>query len=297
MTADTAIITQGVAGKFYIKDLSVTAANIDELTLGKLLMVKDASTGEFYELTIDENGEVTTKVVQIESGNIANGAIVGDNIASGTIVGDNIASGAITADNINAGAVFGDQAIMLNITANMGKFADLFANTLVAEHLKTHLLESDYLKIFVHDTVQIGGRNLVLDSNVDYQSADFEIARYYFGESQPQKGEEITIQIKGQLGEGKTYFNILNSDDHVNLGNLALNEKTGVHSATLVWRTEYQDTDGTTKEVDNDGIVVRVLESSVTGVESSIDWIMVERGNHGSDWSAAPEDATTDIST
>lgn len=277
LAANTAIITQGVAGELYVTNLVVTEANMASLTTGRLVLRDD--DGNLHEFKVDDDGNVTTVPVQVETNNIASGAVTGENIANGTI----------TAGNVNAVAMFGDEAVMVQLTANMGKFANLFAVDAVVEQLKVHLLETDYLKVLIHDTIGAGGRNLVRASDTKYNNTNFVLATYEFGKEPPVAGERITIRLKGVLGTGKTKFRITNSGEDVVIGDLMPNGD-GTFGASVQWQTTYIDSSGTVHEVSNTYIDVCVMEETTTGVTSSVDWIMVERGNHPSDWSPAPED-------
>lgn len=104
----------------------------------------------------------------------------------------------------------------------------------------------------------------------------------------------ITIRIKGELGHGKTAFSIANSSGALTIANLADN-LDGTHSATVMWQTQYSNELGELLDVANDSLIVRVMPPTVVAVPSSIDWIMVERGNMASDWSPAPEDGHAEI--
>lgn len=280
----TAIITQGVAGQFYINKLQVTDANIASLTTGKLILQN--ADGLLHELYVDEEGNVKTQMVEVGTSNIGDGVITGDKIAVG----------AVSSEQINAAAIFGDEAVVVELTAGLGKFGDLFANEAIVENLKVHVIETDYMRTTIQESVEIGARNLVKLSNTPYSSSDFIIASYEFGNSPPQDGELVTIRIKGTLGSGKTCFNITNSGENVNIGSLEDFGDGTYGASSLVWNTKYTDAEGNEYTVDNSHILVRVLEESVTGVTSSIEWIMVERGTQASDWSPAPEDVsdTTD---
>lgn len=276
----TQIITQGVAGEFYIDKLQVKQANIASLEAGQLLL-RD-SDDLLRQLYIDENGVVQTKVVEVNS----------DNIGTGVITGDKIAAGAVTDEQINAAAIFGNKGVVEELLVGVGTFGDIFANEAIVGQLKTHLITSDYLKIHIQDTVEIGATNLVKLSNTSYSSSDFIIASYEFGDSPPQDGELVTIRIKGRLGEGKICFNITNSGEDVHICNLVDLGDGTYGASSVVWHTTYTDSTGDEYTVDNSHILVRVPEESVTGVTSSIEWIMVERGTQMSDWSPAPEDAS-----
>lgn len=280
----TALISRGVAGEFYIEKLQVKQANMASIEAGQIVL-RDAE-GILHELYVADSGNVEARVIEVNTSNIGNGVITGDKIAAG----------AVTDEQINAAAIFGNKGVVEELLVGVGTFGDIFANEAIVAQLKTHLITSDYLKIHIQDTVEIGATNLVKLSNTPHSSSDFIIASYEFGDSPPQDGELVTIRIKGTLGSGKTCFNITNSGESVNIGSLKDLGDGTYGASSIVWNTKYTDAEGNEYSVDNSHILVRVLEESVTGVASSIEWIMVERGTQASDWSPAPEDIsdTTD---
>lgn len=295
VSTNTAIITKGVAGEFYVHNLKVTEANIDSLTAGKLIL-KNETDGKFYKFQVDSSGNVTTTEVKIENENINAGAVTGSSIASGTI----------SPGNLNIGAIFGDEAVMTQITASMGKFANLFAVDAVIEQLKTHLIESDYVKVLIHDTIDLGGRNLLKKSGELHSSSNYQVALYEFGELPPESGEVVCIRVKGTLGSKKTGFRILNAAMNATTSGGApivdvpvvdlLNNGDGTYSASVAWTDSYVASDGTIRKVPNTHVAVCAQPESVTGVTSKIEWIMFERGNQMSDWVAAPEDTDGQVS-
>lgn len=276
----TAIITQGVAGKFYINQLQVTDANIASLTTGKLILQN--AEGVLHELYIDETGKPATRIVEVGT----------SNIGAGVVTGDKIAVGAVSSEQINAAAIFGNEAVVLEMTAGLGKFGDLFANEAIVENLKVHVIETDYMHTTIQESIEVGARNLVKLSGAQYSNSDFVVATYDFGDSPPADGELVSIRIKGSLGQGKTCFGIANSGNDVIIANLEELGDGTYGKRSIVWKTKYYDTSGNELTVDNSQLLVCALESSVTGVTSTIDWIMVERGTQMSDWSPAPEDTT-----
>ena len=76
LVTDTAILTKGVGGKFIFSELSITEANIVNLSVGEL-MVK-GEDGRFYTVSVDELGNVTTTRKMVEGDDIENITINGD---------------------------------------------------------------------------------------------------------------------------------------------------------------------------------------------------------------------------
>lgn len=131
--------------------------------------------------------------------------------------------------------------------------------------------------------IQIGGRNLLLNSGQKITNNNYNIAKYQLTE-EPKEGELFTITIKGQLGAGKYVFAIYNSGDGVELSQL-YNKGNNIHQNTFTWKKSYNS-----KTSDNKTLWVWTYNGSVTA-ESTIEWVKLERGNKATDWSPAPEDA------
>lgn len=143
------------------------------------------------------------------------------------------------------------------------------------------------------DNLQIGGRNLLLQSDTLFSGAAYQIAQYELGQQPPAAGETCTIQLAGQLGTGKTEFGVYNSGGNVKLCGLTPADcVNGVYSKTFVWTVKNGSI-----TADNTSIRIYTLPQSVTGSTSSIRWAKLERGNTASDWSAAPEDYFTRVQT
>ena len=168
LTADTAIITEGVGGKLYIARLAVTEANMTSLTVGELML--KAEDGSFKRLTVDADGNVTAETVQVE----------GSNVADNTISGGKLIENTITARELNVEAIFADTALIRAIKAANIDVSDLFAAEATISALNSWLIKADtiqslqgQLNLWASDKitaavngVEIGGTNLL------YCSAD-----------------------------------------------------------------------------------------------------------------------------
>ena len=132
--------------------------------------------------------------------------------------------------------------------------------------------------------IQIGGRNLLLNSGQKITNNNYNIAKYQLTE-ELKEGDIVTVTIKGQLGAGKDVFAIYNSGDSVELSQL-YNKGNNIYQNTFTWKKSYNS-----KTADNKTLWVWTYNGSVTA-ESTIEWIKLERGNvNRVDWSPAPEDA------
>ena len=140
--------------------------------------------------------------------------------------------------------------------------------------------------------IQVGGRNLLLKSDVPVSTTGYLMQKYYFGDDPPVAGQQYTIQIKGTLGEGKTGFSVYNSGSTVGNWQLRSDDRgaDSVYRKTIQWAV----TSGS-NTAPNTHINVYQIPSSATSVTSTIDWIKLERGNKPSDYSKAPEDFDFEI--
>ena len=132
--------------------------------------------------------------------------------------------------------------------------------------------------------LNLGGRNLLKKSNVNATNTSYRTAFAYFGDSVPEDGEEITISLKGSLGEGKKFFNFYNSGGSTYVDGVAASERdsNGVYKVVTKWKSNSS----------NSYLNVYAVPESVTAT-STIEWVKLERGNQATDWSPAPEDLPT----
>ncbi len=134
--------------------------------------------------------------------------------------------------------------------------------------------------------VEVGGRNLLLLSDVEVTNAIYGIARYDFSES-PIEGETYTLTLKGTLGEDRESFCAYNSGGFIFLCRLIPNEDGTIFSKTFTWRV-------TSGEHTASNTYLRMYQFLNTGTsESTIEWIKLERGNEATPWTPAPEDGDT----
>lgn len=138
------------------------------------------------------------------------------------------------------------------------------------------------------DGIKVGGRNLLLNSNVQYETSNYNLADYPLTEA-IEEGTEVTISIKGQLNSSKAYFGVYNSGGSIQTASLrpASQNSNGVYVGTFKWKVG---------SVSNTYLRVYHIPSSVSGVVSRIDWIKLEYGNKATDWTPAPEETEAKIS-
>ena len=135
--------------------------------------------------------------------------------------------------------------------------------------------------------IQVGGKNLLRNSGKKITNNNYNIAIYELTEN-INEGEAVTLTIKGKLGTGKTAFAAYNSGDFVELSQL-LDKGNGIYQNTFVWRTRNQYSVS-----DNKTLWIWTYPSSIY-VDSTIEWIKLEKGNKPTDWTPAPEDIEAQI--
>lgn len=143
--------------------------------------------------------------------------------------------------------------------------------------------------------ITIGGTNLLLNSKETVESANYLLKEYNivtYAQEDFENGELYTIQIKGTLGQGKTEFHIYNSNDYVFMCALTAddyNAKTGIYTKTFEWTNTRSGYVG-----DNSKILIYAIPSEVT-INSTIEWVKLEKGNKPTAWSPASEDTEEEI--
>ena len=131
--------------------------------------------------------------------------------------------------------------------------------------------------------LNIGGKNLLYNSNWRSTNSNYCIATYRLTEVL-NEGDLLTMTIKGQLGVGKTAFALYDQFGNVEQTSL-FNKGNGIYQNTFNFKNGIGD-----KRV----LTIWVYPSNIV-VDSTIEWIKLERGNKPTDWSPAPEDIENQI--
>ena len=177
-----------------------------------------------------------------------------------------------------------DQVIEAEIRRSTEADAEMYSQlSLTTEHLT--------VTIGRIDNIHTGWRNLLRTSDTAYSNTSSPTAEYYLTDA-PAEGEEVTLQIKGNFGEGADAFLVVNSGDTnpsteidlIELTSESYDETTGIYKATFNWTL----TDGV-DIADNQLIRIYSVEADPTRT-AQIEWVKLERGNQASDWTPAPED-------
>ena len=128
--------------------------------------------------------------------------------------------------------------------------------------------------------IVVGGRNLVLKSNVEAKNSAYRTNTYHLSENLV-KGEKYTIQMWGDLGEKKEYFGLRLQGGSIACGAII---KQGKNYGTLTFTCPQ----ATSLTILNE-INIYAVPSSVD-TYNTITRIKLEKGNKATDWTPAPED-------
>lgn len=135
--------------------------------------------------------------------------------------------------------------------------------------------------------IVVGGRNLVLKSNIERTNSNYLTADYYLSENL-RKGEKYTIQLWGNLDEKKEYFGLCLQGGGIGAGIVLAK---GNNYGTLTFTCPNY-----TGLTELNRICIFSIPGSVTSV-NTITKIKLEIGNKATDWTPAPEDVDEAINT
>lgn len=289
-------------------------------------LVVKGENGLYYKLNTDG---VTTEAQQTEYNSLNGSVITAKSITAtkisvtdlvafdATIGGFNITENSIysgtksSASNTTRGiyldndgqAVFGDASNYLKYykdTDNTYKLAisassiylgasDKDVGTMVTEANANAAAAKDSV-----DNLQIGGRNLIKQSNIEYASSDYKIVTYK-PTSYLVAGETYTLSLCVTPAENITKLIPYVSGAYMPLVTLVPNG-TSKQIISGTFTAAYSD--GRTPEDNaaygNIDIFRFPNDGTVTG-ETIIHWIKVEKGNKPTDWTPAPEDVDNKI--
>lgn len=131
------------------------------------------------------------------------------------------------------------------------------------------------------NNLTVGGRNYALKSRVTETNNHYPTASYNLSPDRLGDQELLTIQVKGTLGNGKTSWGVFNSGGNVpvcDMNNTHL--KDGIYTRTVPWQIG---------SASNTFVEIYPIPGSVD-VNSTIEWIKIEKGSKATDWTPAPED-------
>ncbi|EJR36998.1 phage tail spike protein [Bacillus cereus] len=126
-----------------------------------------------------------------------------------------------------------------------------------------------------------GGRNLLLDSKVKYEKADYLINQYTLSENF-SAGEEYTFVIKGSVPQGQK-FGIWQNGGSINVGYVTSVYASGI---TYVTFKAVATTVGNEKKLS-------LYNSPQNTTKATVEWVALYKGNRPQDWTPAPENQVT----
>lgn len=165
LSADTALITKGSAGNFFFDKLSVSSAQMVDLTVGQLTV--KASNGNYYSLDVDlDTGNVTANQVTVTQAEIDAGK---------TSTGNHIIETDLTVTELSTSTAKATEALINKLTAQRIDVAELFAQQAFIAALDANVIKASniqalegQLNIWANDKIQlavndmeVGGTNLL----------------------------------------------------------------------------------------------------------------------------------------
>ncbi|MFF2242115.1 phage tail spike protein [Bacillus thuringiensis] len=126
-----------------------------------------------------------------------------------------------------------------------------------------------------------GGRNLLLDSNVKYEKADYLINPYFLTENFVA-GEEYTFVIKGSVPQGQQ-FGIWQNGGSNNVGYATSVYANGI---TYVTFKAVATTSGNERRLN-------LYNYPNNATKATVEWVALYKGNKPQDWTPAPENQVT----
>lgn len=141
------------------------------------------------------------------------------------------------------------------------------------------VIPTDYQWSPLYDNITVGGKNLLLKSGEPITNQSYPIQTYAITEAIANT-MEVTLSFKGTLG--RTSWGIYNSGGGVILVTLLPADKgtDGIFRKTFNW---------TVGASTNDVLHVYPMPST-TAIDSTIEWIKLEKGNVATDWTPSPQD-------
>ncbi|AGR46787.1 tail fiber protein [Bacillus phage JL] len=133
------------------------------------------------------------------------------------------------------------------------------------------------------DNISVGGRNLLLGSQQDFNTTDYLIKQYTLSENWVI-GQEYTFMIKGTVPAGQKFGIWMNGGSN-NVGYATTAYANGV---TYVTFKAIATTSGNEK-------VINLYNFPSNTTASTVDWVALYKGNKPMDWTPAPEDVQSNI--
>ena len=151
--------------------------------------------------------------------------------------------------------------------------------------------------------IEVGGRNLLLKSNVDYSNTDYPTASYDISSSEGEvlsngcgylvPGETYSYRIRVKSNTAGESARLFVSGGLLQLAAHSITTEWDVYKGTFVMPT-YPSGHAPSNDVSNARLMIFKSSSDSTAT-IDIDWVKLEKGNKSTDWSPAPEDTEQTI--
>ena len=151
--------------------------------------------------------------------------------------------------------------------------------------------------------IEVGGRNLLLKSNVDYSNTDYPTASYDISSSEGEvlsngcgylvPGETYSYRIRVKSNTAGESARLFVSGGLLQLAAHSITTEWDVYKGTFVMPT-YPSGHAPSNDVSNARLMFFKSSSDSTAT-IDIDWVKLEKGNKSTDWSPAPEDTEQTI--
>lgn len=317
---DAAKITTGTLSADRIAASSIVAAKIASGAITSEKIAANAVTAGKIASNAVTAGTIAADSITTEK--IASGAVVADSIAANAITADKIVASAVTTDKIAANAITANKIASGTITTTQLDAAEIFANTanvgkIVATQTFSNAISTHSVVVSANttanaakeaaaaaqeriDNMSVGGRNLLKPTtngggncaagtnyNVTINTKSSDTYFYINLYEGLVLGEEYTLSfmISG-LADGE-YYNFL-------IQNKTTYGAAHVTNATRAHVTFTVDSvlEGLTQILIDDSTRYLTSERSITLTE-----LKLEKGNTATDWTPAPEDTTSRITS
>lgn len=136
----------------------------------------------------------------------------------------------------------------------------------------------------LYDNVEVGGRNLIIDSDSLIESNSHLVSSYVMSEDFIND-ETYTISLKGSINSGQS-FGVYQNNGSTYKGSMIYNEKKSIYTLTF-------NASATTSGNERDIGIYNIEEQTATS--SIVVWVQLEKGNINTDHTNAPEDITDAI--
>jgi hypothetical protein len=144
------------------------------------------------------------------------------------------------------------------------------------------------------NSIEVGGRNLLLKSNIPIANAAYLLKRYNYGGQIPLDGEVYTATIKFELGAGRNWLSLFTGGGYANVVSFYPHDinSEGIASKTFIMKYPAN------RFPENGFAYIDIYQDNKSGTTtstSSVEWVKLEKGNKPTDWSPAPEDVDSAI--